>query len=50
MACSVNVVKKKRMQSLPRKPEQEEPHWRFSRILQMSVFERNMVGGLDCFS
>jgi hypothetical protein len=45
----MHIVKKKRVQSLVRKPEQEEPHWRLGRIMEMSVFERNMMGGLDCF-
>ena len=46
VACSMHIVKKKGTQSLLRKPEQEEPRWRLRRIMQMSVLERNMEGGL----
>jgi len=42
----MHIVKKKGTQSLLRKPEQEEPRWRLRRIMQMSVLERNMEGGL----
>jgi hypothetical protein len=49
VACNMHIVKKKGIQSFLRKPEQEEPCWRLGRIMQISVFERNMMGGLDCF-
>ena len=50
VACSMHIrSKEKVIQSLLRKPEQEEPRWRLGRIMQMSVFERNMMGELDCF-
>jgi len=48
VVCSMHIVKKGIQSSLT-KPEQEEPHWRLGRIMQMSLFERNMMGELDCF-
>jgi len=33
VACSMHIVKKKGIQSLVRKPEQEEPRWRLGRIM-----------------
>jgi hypothetical protein len=45
----MHIVNRKGIQTLVRKPEQEEPHWRVGRIMQMSVFERNRMGGLYCF-
>jgi len=48
VACNVRIVKKKGIQRLCRKPEREEPR-RLKRIMQKSVFERNMMGGFDCF-
>jgi hypothetical protein len=33
VACNMHIVKKKRIQSLRRKPEQEEPLGRFGRII-----------------
>ena len=47
VACCVHIVNKKGIQSLLRKPEKEEPCWRLGRIMQMSVLERNVMGGLD---
>jgi len=43
------VVKKRGIQSLFRKPEQEEPLGGLGRMIVKSVFERNGVGGLDFF-
>jgi hypothetical protein len=48
VACSIHIVKKNGIRSLFRKPGQEEPR-RLGRIMQMSVFERKMMGGLDVF-
>ena len=45
----MRIVKKKGIQSLLRKPEQEKPLGRLGRIIEKSVFERNVMGGLDCF-
>jgi hypothetical protein len=41
-------IVKKGIQSLIIKPEKEEPRWRLGRIMEMSVFERKMMEGLDC--
>ena len=35
VACSVHIAKKKGIQCLLRKPEQEEPRWRLGWIMQM---------------
>jgi hypothetical protein len=43
------VVKKKGIQNLFRKPEQEEPLGRLTKIILGSLFERNRMGGLDWF-
>jgi hypothetical protein len=32
-----------------RKPEEEEPLGKLRRIIKLSVFERNWMGGFDCF-
>jgi len=44
------IVKKRGIQSLVRKPEQEEPLGGLGRMIEKSVFERSGVGGLDFFS
>jgi hypothetical protein len=49
VACSIHIVKKKRIQSFLRKHEEEEPLGRPGRIMLMSVFERNSMGSLDYF-
>jgi hypothetical protein len=45
----MHVVKKNGIQNLLRKPEQEEPLGRIGSIVLTSLFERNWMGGLDCF-
>jgi len=45
----MHIVKKRGIESLFRKPEQEEPIGGLRRMIQKSVFERNRVGGFDCF-
>jgi len=45
----MQVVKKNVIQSLLRKPEQEDPVGRQWSIMWKSVFERNRMGRLDCF-
>jgi hypothetical protein len=42
-------VNKKGIQSLLRRPEQEEPLGGLRSIMEMTVFERNRMGGLDFF-
>jgi len=41
----VLIVKKRGIQSLFRKPEQEEPLVGLGRMIEKSLFERNGVGG-----
>jgi hypothetical protein len=45
----MHIVKKKGIQSLLRKPEEEEPLGRLWRIMLNSAFERNGIGRLDYF-
>jgi len=42
----MRIVKRRGIQILLRKPEQEEPH---GKMIEKSLFERNRVGGFDCF-
>jgi len=49
VSCSTHIINKKGVQHLLIKPEQEEPLGRLWRIMKISMFERNMVGGFDCF-
>jgi hypothetical protein len=44
-----HIVMKKEIQSVLRKPEQEEPVGRPGRVMCKSVFERDGMGRLDCF-
>jgi len=45
----MHIVLKKETQSLLRKLEQEEQLGTLVMIMQKSVFERNIMEGLDCF-
>jgi len=42
----MRIVKKRGIQILFRKPEEEEPR---GTMIEKSLFERNRVGGFDCF-
>jgi len=45
----MGIVKKRGIESLLRKREQEEQLGGLRRMIEKSVFERNRVGGFDCF-
>jgi hypothetical protein len=45
----MHIVKTKGILSLLRKPNWEEPRWILGSVMKISVFERNMMGRLDCF-
>jgi len=45
----MGIVKKRGIENLFRKPEQEEPIGGLERMIEKSVFERNRVEGFDCF-
>jgi len=48
-ACNMHIVKKKGIERFHREHEQTEPLWILVRVMRKSVFERNRMGGLDCF-